>query len=225
MKTILLLISLLFTSDVFAQNTRFRIQSDAIINYLTGDTLSSQMRDSLMATPGAKIYPAFNKYGEATHTNYFPPEVADQRTRSRSKRVNPGEKVPSYVMTSLSGTVFNSDTLKDRFVIMQFQPRTSGFLFKPDKAQAFSNEMIVLKNSAKVVALFITEDKPGEVTTNIDPSQYSFEIIPSGRGFFECFNITTMPGVMILAPDGTLIGYYDNPESGVITNEILNYKD
>lgn len=224
-----LLISFLFGGFIHIaaqvpQRTTAVAVNVSIYHMKTGEKLSHKEVDSLLKVyPGSALRQEFNKYGKVEKI-FFDPDLIDRRVpRNPEDQTKLGEKLPPFVMRDTDGNTFDSDKLRGKFIVLQFQSAVTPPLYNPQKAEALNAEIEVVKKKTDLVSVFVTGASQSDIADNNALQDLNYHIIPNGHGFFERYTVIRMPSVLIIAPDGTLIERLSNPRNGQIAKSILNY--
>lgn len=223
-----LLFFLIFLIPVCAKAQNFihqnvRVSADTkVVDAISGEVYSKEEAAEFREKGIGEFWPVYDKYGDVEYLKYY----ADKRTeplRSMEKRVKPKEVFPPFVMESVNGKIFDSEKLKDRYLILQFQAALIKPFYDEQKAREFNKAAEILSKEYALTALLISSADKDRMLQHYRIENSVFQLIPSGGAFFQRYHIIKMPSIVLIAPGNRLIAYLANPTADEIVEAVRSY--
>jgi peroxiredoxin len=227
MKTnfILTIIILILYNNSFSQSLgisyKQQISGKKIFNKETGVLIDdSDLQHLINKNPNIIFEPIIDKYGEIDYFEVDPENKNSVYGRDISKRTSLGEQFPPFVMKSIKNKMLDSDKLKGKIVLLQFQLLFMEPFFQESTLRDFNDLVSEFNQIIDLQAIVVTESSKNEIPNHIASHNYNFEIVPDGRNFNHKYLVTSIPTVVLIDKNGNLVNYYNQDELNNLKSDI-----
>lgn len=234
MKANLILFIALFilSNNTFAQiagkTYTERISGKEIYNKVSGKLINEKDVNTLIENnPHIYFEPVINKYGDIESYLVDPSEPSTNGriiSRDISKQVKKGEQFPPFVMKSISNRVIDSEKIRGKIILMQFQLQLVKPLFIKQTLDAFNSLIEDVRKTTEVEAVIVTESTKDEIQEQIGDGIYVAEIVPNGRNFNQKYQVINFPSIVLIDKYGNLVSYYNQNEMEILKSDIEKIK-
>lgn len=216
---------LLFISNSFSQSLgvsyKQQISGKKIINKESGVRIDdSDLQHLINSNPNIVFEPVIDKYGEIEYFEVDPNHKNAVIERDVTKRTPVGQQFPPFVMKSIKNKMLDSDKLKGKIVLLQFQLLFMEPFFRETTLRDFNDLVSEFKQIIDLQAIVVTESSKNEIPNHIVTNNYNFEIVPDGRNFNQKYLVTSIPTVVLIDNNGNLINYYNQDEIDKLKSDI-----
>lgn len=227
MKTnfILAIVLLLLCNNSFSQSLgisyKQQISGKKIINKESGVPIDdSDLQQIINKNPNIIFEPIIDKYGEIDYFEVDPENKNSVYGRDISKRTPLGEQFPPFVMKSIKNKMLDSDKLKGKIVLLQFQLLFMEPFFRETTLRDFNDLVSEFKQIIDIQAIVVTESSKNEIPNHIATNNYNFEIVADGRNFNHKYLVSSIPTIVLIDKNGNLINYYNQDEMDKLKSDI-----
>lgn len=222
---ILTIALLLFINNSFSQSlgvsNKQQISGKKIINKESGVLINENDLQLLRkSNPNIVFEPVIDKYGEIDYFEIDPNKKNRIIERDITKRTPAGEPFPPFVMKTITNRIIDSETLRDKIILIQFQLLFMEPFFQETTLYDFNDLVSEFKQIIDLQAIVVTESSKNEIPNHIATNNYNFEIVPDGRNFNHKYLVTSFPTVVLIDKNGKLINYYNQVEMDKLKSDV-----
>lgn len=225
-KLLLFIALFIFSVQVFSQGAyRNEISAKMIFNEATGQFLhDNEFKALIENNPQIVFKPVIDRYGHITSYIFNPSSKDVNSPRDTSDRVKKGEPFPSFTMKSIHGKEIDSEQLRGKITLIQFQLQFLKPFFDKQTIDDFNTLVQEINKTTEVEALIVTESSKEEIQKQLGDINYISEIIPDGRNFYEKYLVVHFPSAILIDKEGKLVSYFHKNQSTLIKAAIAKIK-
>ena len=208
----LLMTCLISSSIAQTHSNTFRQQISGITKYnkATGEIIKDTDLPALIESNKIIVFePVIDKYGEVESFLVDLTRTHRRLERDTCLRVSKGEEFPAFVCQTVDKKKIDSEELRGKYVLLQFQLSCVVPFFKLKIIDKFNKLVNELQQENEIHSIVLFESSKDEILENIDVSKYTPEFVADSRNFSVRYQIITYPSVVLIDPEGKLLGYYD----------------
>ena len=233
MKKIVLLLLFLLPALAEAQRTdgskKVGWLKNKTIHKETGKEIApDELKVLLEENPDAVKIPVYNEYGKVEHFLYDPTTKNRRFYRDKESRPEQGELFPRFIMRTVDGKKYDSDSLREQFIVLQFLPTLRKPVFSSvsrKRVQEYERAVAEISKTYPIVPLLVIAHDKENLYDNYGIEEPTFKIVPDGIGFHQRYEIIAGSTIIIIDPEGRLMGYFEDPDSRTIVDTIKGYKN
>lgn len=216
-------------SQIAGKSYAFSLSGKEIYNKVSGALINEkEISDLVENNPHIFFEPVINKYGDIESYLVDPSAPSNNGriiSRDISKQVKKGEQFPPFVMKSINNRVVDSEKIRGKIILMQFQLQLVKPLFIRQTLDAFNSLVEDIRKTTEVEAVIVTESSKDEIKEQIGDGIYVAEIIPNGRNFNQKYQVVNFPSIVLIDKNGCLVSYYNQVEIEIIKSDIEKIKN
>lgn len=210
MRAIVISMIILFGwSHLAGQSVSHKVSFDPsgkIYNKHTGKKVSDEEFSKYITdNPRVSFEHEIDKYGEVarylldTTTREVAPRTEEDQTK-------PGEPLPEFVFTSMTGETVASEELKGQWIVLKFEI----FLPMLDVAalKQLDTKIESMSNKEDFVMIDCFIETADEINSKIDGVLNNIFLVSDAMNFQLRYSIVRYPQIILIDPQGIVVGYY-----------------
>lgn len=205
------------------------ISDKEIYNKVSGERINeNDLSDLIENNPHIYFEPVINKYGDIESYLVDPSAPSNNGriiSRDVSRQVKKGGQFPPFVMKSIKNRVIDSEKIRGKIILMQFQLQLVKPFFRKQTFDAFNSLIEDIRKTTEVEAVIVTESTTNEIKEQIGDCNYVAEMIPNGRNFNQKYQVVNFPSIVLIDKNGCLVSYYNQVEIEIIKSDIEKIKN
>ena len=157
-------------------------------------------------TPNFSLEPVYNKYGQLEKYYFDPSDPFKKTTRNPELQPKTGEQFPEFYFKTLENEEVTHEELKGKWVVLFF--RNSIQNLSKEQFEGLYQSVLEAKKHTELEAFAIFSYSEN-LKSELDNYQPQIQLINNGVGYFQIFNLVSMPTTFLINPKGILVAKFE----------------
>jgi cytochrome oxidase Cu insertion factor (SCO1/SenC/PrrC family) len=209
-----------------AVKNKFTISDDAVfINKHTGEVLSEDSVQRIIRANGGRIsmQHRINKYGI---TEAYIVDVLSKDGMTYGRQGNApgivGEVFPPFAMTSTSGELIDSDSLRGNWIILHFTIPFRNSAAEKEGIERMGSYLAEIPDQRKLTYVRVTTYSPDPAIQSAIQVPDYWKYISNGSPFQQRYGIMDYPSFYLINPQGELVELLKSVDYATLKSELLS---
>ncbi|WP_026952034.1 TlpA family protein disulfide reductase [Algoriphagus mannitolivorans] len=156
--------------------------------------------------PNFTVEAVYNKYGQVEKYYFDPNDPFKKTTRNRELQPKIGEHFPEFYFKTLENEEINHEDLKGNWVVLYF--RNSVQNLSKEQFEGLYQSVLKAKKQTALNAFAIFSYSEN-LKSDLEKYQPQIQLINNGVGYFQIFNLVSMPTTFLINPEGVLVAKFE----------------
>ncbi|GMQ30845.1 hypothetical protein [Algoriphagus confluentis] len=166
--------------------------------------------------PKFTVEAVYNKYGQVEKYYFDPNNPYASTTRKAELQPKTGEDFPEFFFETLQGEKFDKENLKGKWILLYFRHSIKNMNSK--QFEEIHTEVLEAKKVTEIEA-FAVFSYDESLEPLLGAYQPEIHLVNNAVGFFQLFQLVSMPTSFLINPDGILVAKFQGMEKV----QILDY--